>query len=207
MRSLTVTGALVLGLAAGCLSNVVPTHRMLPTLQQQGFSAERPPNGEWYLRRSEQKPTVLLYRRKAIGETHSFYFAVRLERLEREPESSEDFAELVRKRATTTTRNEVLHYEAEPTTRQGQVCLRYVIRAIDRGSPHHPGKELAMNLYGVACRHPLWPDAVLDAFYSERALPEQLDPSLHAEGEQLLRGVTIEVAPGEPASADSRPPR
>jgi hypothetical protein len=96
-------------------------------------------------------------------------------------------------------RHEVLAYEAMPTSRQGQFCVRYEMRSLDKKSPVSSGQVLRMNFEGIACRHPLWPNGVLDSSYSERGLGEGIDPSLKSEGEQLLRGVTMEVEPGMPA--------
>jgi hypothetical protein len=97
-------------------------------------------------------------------------------------------------------RREVLSYRANPTSPQGQFCVRYSLQSIDRKSPVLPDIELNMNFEGIACRHPLWPNAILDAHYSERGPARELDPSLHPEGEQLLRGITTEVEPGVPAA-------
>jgi hypothetical protein len=41
---------------------------------------------------------------------------------------------------------------------------------------------------------------MLDAYSSERGVPAELDPTLQPEGELLLRGIIIEVAPGVPAT-------
>jgi hypothetical protein len=154
------------------------------------------------MNRDEQKPTTLLFRREVSGAPQSFFFSVELSGLERTPRSDEDFAELVRAMSVTVTdpsRHEVLLYEATPTSRQGQFCVRYQLRTLDKKSPVFPGQTLRMNFEGIACRHPLWPNAVLDMSYSERGLAEQINPSLRSEGEQLLQGVTIEIEPGKPA--------
>jgi hypothetical protein len=154
------------------------------------------------MNRDEQRPTTLLFRREVSGEARSFLFSVELSALERNPTSDADFAELVRTKMVIVTdpaRHEVLAYEVTPTYRQGQSCVRYQLRTLDKKSPVLPGQVLRMNFEGIACRHPLWPNGVLDASYSERGPAEDIEPSLKSEGEQLLRGVTIEVEPGKPA--------
>jgi len=55
-------------------------------------------------------------------------------------------------------------------------------------------------LRGYRCLHPAFPKTTLDFFYSERGPPEELDPKLYEEGEQILDGVRIDIAPGTPAS-------
>lgn len=194
----------VLALSAFVLAcaNRLPASRLEPRLQYQGFSASRPPNGSWYMNGDEQKPATLLFRREVSGEARSFFFSVELSALERTPTSDDDFAELVRTKMVAVTdpiRHEVLAYDATPTSRQGQFCVRYRLRSLDKKSPVVPGQVLRMNFEGIACRHPLWPNGVLDSSYSERGPAEDIDPSLKSEGEQLLRGVTIEVEPGTPA--------
>jgi hypothetical protein len=176
---------------------------LAPRLQHQGFSSPRPPNNSWFMKKSEQNPTTLLFRREVPGKTHTFFYAIQLSQLEREPSSNEDFTELVHQLMVAVDdpgRHEVLSYVSRPSPRQGQFCVRYTLRVIDRKSPVFPGRELRMNLEGLACRHPLWPNVLLDAFYSERGMPEELEPALGIEGEQLLKGLIIEVKPGVPAT-------
>ena len=200
-RSFLVLVLLISGFALAC-ANRLPASRLDPRLQYQGFSAARPPNDSWYMNRNEQTPTSLLFRREVLGEAHSFFFSVELSALEREPVSDDDFADLVREKMVAVTdpeRHEVLSYEATPTSRQGQFCVRYQLRTLDRKSPVLPGRELSMNFEGSACRHPLWPHGALDSSYSERGPANLLDPALNSEGEQLLRGITIEIEPGVPA--------
>lgn len=189
-------------------TNRLPASALAPRLQYQGFSVARPPNDSWYVNRNEQNHTALLFRREVAGEAHSFFFAVRVSALEREPSSDDDFTELVHRYMVAVNdpqRHQVLSYDAMPTSLQGQFCLRYTLQTIDRKSPVLPDRHLRMSFGGIACRHPLWPNAVLDAHYSERGPLNELDPSLHHEGDQLLRGVVIEVAPGVPADREGAP--
>jgi hypothetical protein len=57
-----------------------------------------------------------------------------------------------------------------------------------------------MTVAGFRCLHPKWPKVALEFFYSERGLPNELDPKLAEEGEEFLKGVSIDVGPGTPAS-------
>jgi hypothetical protein len=56
-----------------------------------------------------------------------------------------------------------------------------------------------MILRGFRCLHRAWLKVTLDFFYSERGLADEIDPKLWEEGEEFLRGVRIDVAPGTPA--------
>jgi len=200
--NLAILLVVVCMVATGCATRL-PASALASRLQYQGFSSSRPPNDNWFMNRSEQDHTTLLFRREVHGETHTFLFAVQLTGLEREPSSNEDFTELVHQHMVAVNdpdRHEVVSYDSRPAPHQGQFCVRYTLQTVDRKSPVLPGLELSMNFEGLACRHPLWPNAILDAYYSERGIPAELDPTLGAEGEQLLRGLIIEVKPGVPAT-------
>ena len=196
------TALLVLSsLHVGC-ANRLPASQLSPRLQYQGFSAARPTTDEWFLNRDEQEPRTLLFGRKATEGGSTFFFTVQLFALEQEPNSDKDFAKLVEQWATTVTdptRHEVLSYRATPTSLQGQYCLRYQLHVLDKKSFGIPGNVLNMHFEGLACRYPLWPKGVLDMYYSERGISEQMNPLLRAEGEDLLKGVTIETGVGPPA--------
>jgi hypothetical protein len=56
-----------------------------------------------------------------------------------------------------------------------------------------------MIVRGYRCLHPAWPKTTLDFFYSERGLPDEIDPMLSKEGEEFLDGVRIDIAPNTPA--------
>ncbi len=152
---------------------------------------------------AEQSPAILLYRRKVSGERHSFFFTAELVTLERTPSSDEEFFRTIKKKLPATEnpdRFEVLSSAATPTSRQDQFCVRYLVRALDKGSPASSSQPLAMTMNGIACRHPLWPDGAVDWYYSERAPVGKLDSSLDAERKELLRGIVIEVEPGVQAT-------
>jgi len=154
------------------------------------------------MNRDEQTSSTLLFRREVSGEAQSFYFSVRLSKFPKAPSSDDEFVQMVETMSVTVTdpsRHEILSYKATPTSRQSQFCVRYELRLLDKKSPAVPAKVLIMHIAGIACRHPLWPDVVADMYYSERGISEQIDPSLRSEGEQLLQGIVIEVAPGTPA--------
>ena len=200
MRALLL---LVLLLTCGGCANMVPRDAMDSRYSRTGFSAARPASSEWYLLRDEQSANSLMFRRHVPGETHTAYFSARMLKLEREPRSHEDFEGLVRESNVVVgdpRRFEVVSYSAERELRQGQQCVRYVMETIERQNPLVPTLELHMRFLGRACRHPLWPSAVLDAFYSERGAAPDLKETFEAEGSLLLEGVLIEVGPGTPAA-------
>lgn len=183
--------------------NRIDYFHMTPRLEYQGFSFDRPPGIYWYLLQSEQTHTSATLRREifSLGETHTFYAMVSLGGIERQPRSPEEFAELARSKGQQapydiTTRS----YEQNLTTRQNQWCIRVDGEYRVAGAPQAPDRELTMIVRGYRCLHPAWPKTTLDFFFSERGLPDELDPKLEQEGEQFLQGVRIDVAPNTPAA-------
>ena len=199
----TVVLGLVLTLGCASDPSVISHLEMAARMSYQGFSFDRPPNRNWFLRRAEEHHTDVLLRRELqpASPTHSFFASVSLSALERQPRSHAEFAELARQTGQTvpyqTTR---VSYEQEPMVRQGQWCVR--LRSVDTvtGSPAAPDAELTIVIRGFRCLHPAFPKGVLDFFYSERGLAAELDPRLYEEGEEFLDGVRIDVAPDTPAS-------
>jgi hypothetical protein len=201
-RLLLIAAFLIFG---GCaqLLNRVPYSRMSPRLAYQGFSFARPPNGHWYLLRSEESYTAVTLRRDTDSKTHSFYARVALASIARQPESHEDFAALLRTeeephRVTYEVRK--VSDEQTLTTIQHQWCIRFDKVAIVHGAPVAPDDDLRMIIRGFRCLHPAFPKTTIDFFYSERGRPGEFDPALSEEGERFLQGVRIDVAPGTPAA-------
>jgi hypothetical protein len=174
---------------------------MAPRLSYQGFSFDRPPAPEWFILRSEESYTDVTLRRETGSPTHTFYASVSLGGLERQPQSHEDFFGLARSRGQQApySIHELSRVE-KLLTIQNQWCLRRDTVAVVRGAPQAPDRDLHMTVRGYRCLHPAFPKTTLDFFYSERGLPEELDPKLAEEGEAFLRGVRIDVAPDTPAS-------
>ena len=176
---------------------------MSPRLEYQGFSFDRPPNPSWYLLQSEQSYTEAMLRRDffSTSETHTFFATVGLGELERQPVTHEEFAELARsekQRAAYEIRP--VSYEQRLAMRQNQWCIRFESSYAVVGAPSASDRELTMIMRGYRCLHPAWARATLDFFYSERGLPDEIDPALSAEGEQFLESVRIDVAPDTPAA-------
>jgi hypothetical protein len=178
---------------------------MAARLEYQGFSFDRPPSEHWFMRHSEEAYThVHLWRDLSDAhpsKTHTFYAHLNLAKIPRVPTSAEDFAELVRAdKQTADYEVKLVSYTQEATQRQNQWCIRFDSAYSVVGAPVSPDRPLVMTMHGYRCLHPTWPKTVLDFVYSERGLPDELDPKLDAEGEEFLKGVRIDVAPNTPAS-------
>jgi hypothetical protein len=121
--------------------------------------------------------------------------------IEKQPGSHEEFAELARSHGQQAAY--LVHrvsYVQTLTTKQRQWCIR--LESIDTvlGVPVAPDQELTLIVRGYRCLHPAFPKTTLDFFYSERGLPEEIDPNLYPEGEKFLDGVRIATAPGTSAA-------
>lgn len=201
---LILTVPVVLAVLTACASLDRISYREMATrLEYQGFSFDRPPNNNWYILRSEEEYASVRVHRDLTPPrpTHTFYAAVAIGGVERQPTSQAEFAELARSKGRTAPYEiSEISYHQEPTTKQGQWCIR--VESVDavRGAPVAPRQTLTMVIRGFRCLHPAFPKATLDFFYSERGLPEELDAKLYEEGEAFLRGVRIDVAPGTPAA-------
>jgi hypothetical protein len=196
---------------AGCASwlEKVSYFDMAPRLEYQGFSFDRPPNANWYLLRSEESHTDVTLRRDfAIpSRTHTFYARVALGSLPERPISHEAFAKLAEPgpdKAPYDVREDSRRVEL--VSLQGQWCIRYELTDTVHGAPVAPDRDLVLIVRGFRCLHPAFPRAALGFFYSERGLPEEIDPELSEEGEAFLRGVRIDVAPGKAAAGGSTLP-
>ncbi len=195
----------ILLILCGCASLLdrVSHFQMAPRLTYQGFSFDRPNNPTWFFLRSEESYTDVTLRRDVRGrsETHAFYASVSLGGIEREPKTHEEFAELARSTGQQAPYEiGVISYEQQLATRQNQWCVRFESSHTVGGAPPAPDRELTMTLRGYRCLHPTWPKITLDFFYSERGLPQEIDPKLWGEGEEFLNGVRIDVAPNTPAT-------
>jgi len=205
-------------LIAGCVPAMwfdrIDYFNMEPRLTYKGFSFDRPPNPYWYVLQHEQYSNNATLRRDLAprSKTHTFYASVSLGSIERQPETHEEFGELVRSKGQHANYEvTTISYEQQLKMRQGQWCTRFDSCHAVRGAPVAPDQELTMTIHGYRCLHPAWPETTLDFFYSERGLPNELDPTLAEEGEKFLEGVRIDGIladiPGpKPSTAADGPP-
>lgn len=174
---------------------------MSKRLQYRGFSVTRPSHPGWFIRVNEQSPAHALIRRHLSGRTHSAYVSADLRSLPRAATSPADFAELCRQdHFHDTNRFTVLSYEQHPVTIQGQWAIAFELKVRDSGAPNSPNQPLTMFESGYVINHPAFPNSVILMMYSERGLPEELDPQTQADGKDILQGIRLESEPGKPVS-------
>ncbi len=206
MRQIAVASVSIAVALFGCLlgsPSEICYDAMAARLSYQGFSFKRPPNRNWFIRRSEENFTDVTLRRELSdpGTAHSFYASVSLGDISKDPESHEEFAELARLTAQEASHEaRRVSYTQSLATRQNQWCIRLESVDVEGGVPGAADEDLTVLVRGYRCLHPTWPKVTLDCFYSERGLSRELDQNLSDEGEAFLEGVQIDVAPGTPAA-------
>jgi len=168
-------------------------------VRKRGFAVGRPPNASWYVEMKEQEPGRFVARRDMSHARYIFVFQASLSRLEREPKSPADFADLARQDTVLdATRQKVVTYEQTTETLQEQWCIRYSRTAVEYENDLFAGAPLNVRVNGVICKHPSWPDVALHMRYSSRGSVRDFKPELEAEAEVLLKSVTLEAESGNP---------
>ena len=101
---------------------------------------------------------------------------------------------------TDSNRYRILEQAAALDNRLGELCVRYQIRAEDRGAESEgtPEQQAAafarwlterppvMDIHGYRCIHPNAPQYEVEVSYSQRGKAERLDESLSSEGEAFV---------------------
>jgi hypothetical protein len=177
--------------------DVQPTSNTKPQQQYRGFSVRPPTSSGWTVRVSEQSPPRATYRLSLPSKTHTFLASASLIQLDKKLPVEEA---LVPNGVALTSRTQVLEHEHQADATRKTTCIRYSIHIRDTGAPNSPDAALELIDRGFVCAHPTMPGLAVRASFSERGLPEELDPSLWADFEEFLRGVQIESAPGVPAA-------
>lgn len=196
-------------LLAACVScTAPPTESGLSTLPMaqtacrnryrfSGFSVCIPTDSQWSFRFNEQTSVKALFRRGPMTVTHSFYATVTLDAID--PDLP--FDQAVKNSHTLITdrsRFTLLEYSQQADGSRGIPCVRFSFRALDERARFAPGVPLHLVTKGLTCAHPSMKGSAVEAVYSERGLPSELDPSLWLDLEEFLRGVQIESASGMP---------
>lgn len=181
--------------------NDVPASPLLMSkrLQYRGFSVIPPNHPGWFVKVSEQTPAHAIIRCRFPSRTHSAYVTANLGSLPRAATSPDDFAELCRQdHFHDTNRFTVVSYQQHPVTIQGQWAIAFELTVRDSDAPNSPGQPLTMIESGFVINHPAFPNSVVLMMYSERGLPEELDPHVQADGKDILQGIRLESEPGKP---------
>ncbi len=178
-------------------SDVQPTAVTKRQQQYRGFSVHPPTSSGWTVRVSEQSPLRATYRLTLPSKTHTFLASASLIQIDTKLPVEEA---LVPGGVANPGRTQVLESSHQADTTRMTTCIRYSIHIRDTGAPNSPDAALEMVDRGFVCAHPTMPGLAVRASFSERGLPQELDPSLWAGLEEFLRDIQIESAPGVPAA-------
>lgn len=88
----------------------------------------------------------------------------------------------------------IRHREALDET-PGKFCVRYHLKAEDRGVPVKDEPFLILEVKGYSCLHPGDPGLLVDFRYVLRYPPKKKEKGLSQEGERFLRGITFTPPP------------
>jgi len=181
---------------------IIKVSNMQPRLQYTGFSVARPPDTGWVALSYEQEGMTAMFRKELPSKTHSAFVSIKLRKLDRPATSLEDLV-IIDKEShvfNDTVRFKMVNFTQTPTTLQGQWCVNWTEQVIDRNPAIAPNTPLAARAQGFRCIHPIHKSnqVVLDAEISERGLEEELDSLIIKEGEELLKSIVLESAPGVP---------
>ena len=193
----------VLCLLYSCLSIIPPgkiyANEVIPGHSYYGFTVKCPEKYYlWYWNRwwSDPNNTFILHREIPENNNfskHTFYIYATLVEFKRHAESQEDFIELSKEYLTrigNKKRFTLKHFEAKPSLRQGQWCVEYSSTIRDKREEDSFVVDLIVKTKGFIMIHPGFDEPVcLNAYYSERGIPEQLSAEYDEEGEAFLSGV------------------
>jgi len=179
----------------------VPTTTTAPRHQYRGFSIAPPRGSGWFLLGSEQRPDAAIFRRTLFTRTHTLIaeaYAIPL------PHERLPFEQAAAPRGLDDPeRFDVLENTHAVYQAPSGPCLSYAIRLADKSSRKARGALLHLLERGLVCAHPSLPDTAVRASFSERGLPDELDPHLWTELDAFLNSLQLESAPGVPAPRKS----
>lgn len=175
----------------------IPTAFTASRHEYHGFTVEPPRGPNWKLLVSEQRPDSATYRQELSAETHTFVASVHLIPLDANLPFEES---AVPHGFTDPARNELIEIAHQPDTSRNTPCIRYSLLLLDKAAPNSNGAALHLLDKGLVCAHPTMPNTGVRASFSERGLPQELDPSLWDGFEAFLNSIQLESAPGTPAA-------
>lgn len=183
----------------------IPAERMAARMQYRGFAILRPDDARWFSNYHEQTPVQALFHFNRVSPTHTFFALVRNEHIGIDPASPEEFKKYIDAKVTAHESGlDLISYESESTTLQGQWCVRYKMKFLDKAE-ENADEPLLLTFSGFEVLHPSWKRIVISAMYSERGRGEEVTGELDKAGEDFLSKVVLEPAPRTKVGALERP--
>jgi hypothetical protein len=107
------------------------------------------------------------------------------------PEEFLEWTRESRKKDTDPKRFRLLAHREKLDGTRGVFCVRYHLKAEDRGAAVKSEPLLLLEVNGFSCLHPEDPGLLVDFRYAERYPPGKQEKNLRREGERFLQGVSF----------------
>jgi hypothetical protein len=165
-------------------------------VEQRGYSILPPPGAGWYL--AARSPEVVTFTKDTGTPARTFRAIAEIRPADAPYDSPSNYLAARQREVEQmdSNRYRVTEQAVALDDRLGRFCIRYQIRAEDRGpesegTPDQQAEAFArwlierppiLEIHGYRCLHPNAPEYEVEVSYSQRAKAEQLDPSLAGEG-------------------------
>jgi hypothetical protein len=189
-----ITAALFAGGAPAAQRGALPPRVDDPhtAYELQGLTVRPPQGRDWFVFRRDRE--AVFFGKKVTSPTHAFAASVVTQLVDRTFANPEEFLEFIKQAhaaGINPARETVIENDAALDGTFARYCVRYHVKAEDRGAPGAQSGPLTMVNYGVTCLHPHIPNLLVDVGYSERGRASELDPELRAEGNSLVQSLSF----------------
>ena len=187
-----VTAALAFVLCAG----VAAAQGVVAPLQFKGFRVTPPATAHWTV--LERNDVSALLGRRTGSAAHTFVAIVMSDTIPEKdlplwnsvPEYF-DFIRKLKRASLDPSRHTLLDDDFTPPLAHAPTCMRYRLRAEDRGAQQVRGVALPLEIAGVSCTHPDSLRTIVDVSYSERGGPSADSPHMREEAERFIHSIVF----------------
>jgi len=164
---------------------------------QRPYYSVLPPQGDnWYYVQGDQAGQFdISFAKKTESQTHTIAGLISEIHAFVKFDTPEEFFKFIRKNKEMNMdprRFNVIDYEIVPDDKFGDYSIRYHAIAEDhKASNRRYNDFLALHIYGYTFIHPNFDNIIIDISYSERGLPEEIDPNFNAEAENFINGINL----------------
>ncbi len=181
-------------IAAAALALFASVAAAQTPLQFKGFRVTPPASENWNV--VERNDTSALLGRRTASATHTFVAIVMSDTIPEKdlplwntvPEFF-DFIKKLKRASLDPSRHTFIGEEFSPPLARAPTCMRYRLRAEDRGAQQARGVALPLEIAGVSCTHPDSLRTIVDVSYSERGGPAPDSARMREEVERFIASV------------------
>jgi len=192
-----VSGRAVLAvLALGVLPAVAAAQSTGTSLQFKGFRVTSPAAENWTV--LDRNEVSALLGRRTTSSTHTFVAIVMSDSI---PDNDVplwnsvpeyfDFIKKLKRASLDPSRHTLLSDEFTPPLANAPTCIRYRLRAEDKGAQQARGIALPLDITGVSCTHPDSLRTIVDVSYSERGGPSTESARMREEAERFVSSIVF----------------